>query len=208
MTTTVTPTHRLTLEEWLARPDTEPASEYVCGEVFQKPLPNLPHGILQGFFVIVIGEWLRRNRIGRIVPELRSLFGPLTGHRGYVPDLAFCSFSRLGYGDPRDQIPYRQPPDLAIEILSPDQGMGRFTEKIVFFLRHGVRLIWVVDAQAETITVLRPDADPVTLTVTDTLDGADVLPGFTLPVAEIFAEFAAVPASFEDNADQTPATGE
>jgi hypothetical protein len=51
-----------------------------------------------------------------------------------------------------------------------------------------VRLVWVVDPDAETVTVLRPDADPRTHGVGDTLDGAGVLPGFTLPVAGIFAE--------------------
>lgn len=59
---------------------------------------------------------------------------------------------------------------------------------VCFYLRHGVRLVWVVDPRAETVTVHRPDADAFTLGAGDVLDGGDVLPGFILPVADIFAE--------------------
>lgn len=85
-------------------------------------------------------------------------------------------------------MPFPYPPDLAIEVLSPDQNVGRFTEKIQFYLRHGVRLVWVVDPMAETVTVHRPDADPFTLGVGDTLTGEEVLPDFTLAVADVFVE--------------------
>jgi Uma2 family endonuclease len=85
-------------------------------------------------------------------------------------------------------VPFPFPPDLAIEILSPDQNMDRFARKLRFCLRHGVRLIWVVGPSAESVTVYRPAADPVTLRGGDTLDGEGILPGFSLPVAAIFAE--------------------
>ncbi len=184
----VATTIRMTLDEWLARPDTEPASEFVCGEAFQKPMPNLAHHILAGFVGHLVWTHARRLNLGLAGPELRCVFGPTSGERGHVPDVAFVSRERLPRGDARSVPPFRAAPDLAIEILSPDQEMGRFTEKIQFYLRHGVRLVWVVDPRAETVTVHRPDADPFTLGAGDVLDGGDVLPGFTLPVAGIFAE--------------------
>jgi Uma2 family endonuclease len=180
-------TARLTMDEWLAQPDTEPSSEFVCGEVLQKPMPNLPHFLLAGLLVRVLGIYVSRLKLGLVGPELRCIFGPVGTH-GYVPDVAFVSRSRLTGRDARDMIPFLGAPDLAIEVLSPGQHMGRFTEKIQYYLRHGVRLVWVVDPMAETVTVHQPDADSFTLSVGDTLDGGAVLPGFTLPIADIFAE--------------------
>jgi Uma2 family endonuclease len=179
---------RLTLEEWLARPDTEPAGEFVDGEVHQKPMPNLAHYILAGLFVELLRGHVRRLNLGLVGPELRCVFGPLTGRRGYVPDVAFVSHARLPVADARALVPFPFPPDLAVEILSPDQDVARFARKLRFCLRHGVRLIWVVDPIAETVAVHRPGVEPVTLRVGDTLDGADVLPGFTLALAAVFAE--------------------
>jgi Uma2 family endonuclease len=151
-------------------------------------MPNFPHFILLGFLLYVLGVHVRNHNLGFVGPELRCVFGPMTCRRGYVPDIAFISRERVPRGDARSFVPFRLPPDFVIEVLSPEQNVGRFTEKLQFYLRHGVRLVWVVDPIAETVTVHRPDDDPVTLTAGDTLDGADVVPGFTLPVADIFAQ--------------------
>src|SRR6266508_5139775 len=110
-------TIHLTLDEWLARPDMKPAGEYVCGEVLQTPMPNLPHFLIQNFFLAILHGWVRRHGLGRSGAELRCVFGPRGGRRGYVPDVAFISWERLGHGDARDQVPFRAAPDLAIEIL-------------------------------------------------------------------------------------------
>jgi Uma2 family endonuclease len=59
--------------------------------------------------------------------------------------------------------------------------------KIAMYLDAGVQLVWLIDPAFQTVTVFRPDATPAKLTVGDTLDGGDVLPDFTVPVAEIFA---------------------
>jgi Uma2 family endonuclease len=79
-------------------------------------------------------------------------------------------------------------PDLAIEILSPGQNARLFAEKIQFYLRHGIRLVWVVDPIDRVITVYRPEADARQLLPEDVLDGEDVLPRFAVAVADIFAQ--------------------
>ena len=83
---------------------------------------------------------------------------------------------------------HRAPPDLAIEVLSPSQSMAHFTDKIHFYLLNGVRLVWVIDPIAAEVVVLTPDREAVTLTAGDTLDGGEVLPGFSVKVADIFAQ--------------------
>lgn len=178
----------LTLDEWLKLPETKPASEYARGEVLQKPMPNFPHYLLAGYFIDVLRAFVRRDNLGFVGPELRCVFGPQSGRRGYVSDVVFISRARISATDARRLVPFREPPDLAVEVLSPDQQIDWFTEKIEFYLQHGVRLIWVVDPLAETVTVHRPEAEQDTLRAGDTLTGGDVLPGFSVPVADIFSE--------------------
>jgi Uma2 family endonuclease len=105
-----------------------------------------------------------------------------------VPDVAYVAKEHL----PTDLADlfetFRRAPDLAVEVLSPDQPAGPFAAKIRFCLRHGVRLLWVVDPEGGTVRVFTPDDDERLLVPGDTLDGGDVLPGFSLPVADIFAQ--------------------
>ena len=186
---TVTVTRHLTLEEFLELPETEPASEYVCGEVYQKPMPTNAHGALQLYMAMLIYQFLAHTRLGRVRTEWRCIFGPPGRQRPYIPDVVYVSFERLPPVDAAD-VPYlRMAPDLAVEILSPDESARRFAAKLRFYLLHGVRLVWVVDPLAQTITVYTPGpADERVLGVGDVLDGGDVLPRFTVPVAEIMGQ--------------------
>jgi Uma2 family endonuclease len=72
-------------------------------------------------------------------------------------------------------------------VLSPSDRMVDALSKVAMYLQAGVRLVWLIDPDSTTITVFRPDAAPRTMGSGDTLDGGDVLPGFGVPVAEIFA---------------------
>lgn len=186
-------TTRLTLDEFLALPDTEPASEYACGEVTQKPMPGLSRYFLCQLIALRLGLFVRERKLGRIGPELRCIFGEPGSERTFVPDIAFVSWERLPRGDARAVRQFRSAPDMAIEVLSPGQGMTRFLAKIAFYLRHGVRLVWVVDPETETVTALSPGTDPQTLGRGDALDGGDVLPGLRLGIDEIFAELMVDP---------------
>jgi Uma2 family endonuclease len=75
-----------------------------------------------------------------------------------------------------------------VEILSPDQNWAQFLDKIQFYLLNGVRLIWVLDPTASTVTVEAPGEEARILRPGDTMDGGDVLPGFSYLVADIFAQ--------------------
>ena len=72
--------------------------------------------------------------------------------------------------------------------MSPGQSATRFADKIVFYLLYGVRLVWAIDPESRSITVFAPGREARTLSTGDTLDGEDVLPGFTVPVDDIFAQ--------------------
>jgi Uma2 family endonuclease len=132
----MTRTSGVTLEAFLHHEDTEPASEYALGETWQKPMPNRQHAAIQFFLATVLGPFLQQNRLGRAFTELRCIFGPLGRERAYVPDLVYVSHERLSA-----ELYLRTAPDLAIEIVSPDQHMGHLLDKMQFYLRYRVRVV-------------------------------------------------------------------
>jgi Uma2 family endonuclease len=179
---------RLTLDDFLAQPEEKPYREYIRGDVVEKLMPDNAHGTLQLFLGALILQFLARNPLGGVRSEWRCIFGPPSGERVYIPDLVFVSSERLPHGDARVNRYLRAAPDLAVEILSPDQLLTRFTEKVQFYLLYGVRLVWVVDPATETVLVLAPGQEPRTLSAGEVLEGGDVLPGFSVPLAAIFAQ--------------------
>lgn len=185
----MTAAEHLTLDQFLALPETEPASEYACGEVMQKPMPTNAHGILQLYIGMLIYQFLTERRLGRVRTEWRCIFGSKGRRRAYVPDIVYASFERMPPVDANEQRYLTVAPDLVVEILSRDELAGSFARKLRFNLLHGVRLVWVVDPIAQSITVYAPGpVDERVLRVGDTLDGGDVLPGFGVSVESIMAQ--------------------
>ena len=181
-------TTRLTLDEFLARPDTKPASEYLCGEVHQKPMPDLDHSRLQGLLYLLLHQFLATIPLGVVAIEWRCVFGPHGRDRAFVPDVTFATHERRAAKGRNERKFLWAAPDLAVEVLSPDQHADEFADKLHFYLLHGVRLVWVVNPWERTIRVFRPGEDSQLLGAGDTLDGGDVLPGFAVAVDDIFAE--------------------
>ena len=157
--------------------------EFFGGRVIQKMSPRLPHGIIQLELGSVLLIHARASKLGRAYSELRCTFGGSS----HVFDL--CFFVRDRLPDPtnlvdRDKI--CAPPDLAIEILSPGQTVGELARKLRSAVRRGVRLGWLIDEKRRGVHVFHPTRPPLILRPGDILTGAEVLPGFALPVAELF----------------------
>ena len=150
---------KLSLAEFLALPETEPASELIDGEVVQKPMPTFEHGFIQSALSFVLNLFLRSEPIG------------------------FIGTARLRQTGPGQ--PFRGAPDLAVEILSPDDRPDRVAAKVAFYLLHGVRLVWLIDPETRTVTVLTADGRSMRLSEEATLDGDTVLPGFAVAVRDI-----------------------
>ncbi len=178
----------LTLDQFLTLEDTEPASEYVCGEAIQKPMPNESHGAIQlglGAMILLI---LGRVHLGRVRSEWRCIFGPPDGERALVPDLVYASDETYRRGDLGSSGFLQTAPDLIVEVMSPGQSANRFAEQLQFYLRNGVRLVWVIDPRERVVTVYRPAADTLVLGAGDMLDGGDVLPGYRVAVNDILVQ--------------------
>ena len=100
-----------------------------------------------------------------------------------APDLAFTRAERAG-PPVRGSVPGA--PDLAVEVLSPDDRPGYVREKVAEWLEAGTLAVWVVDPRERTVTVHEPERPAVVLSESEVLPGAELLPGFELAVREVF----------------------
>lgn len=164
----------LTLEEFLKLPETKPASEYINGEVVQKPMPKARHSRLQAKFTTKINHITEEKQIAYAFPELRCTFGG----RSIVPDVAILRWNKIEFnqeGEPIDNVVVA--PDWTIEILSPEQSSNKVTGNILHCLSHGCQLGWLVDPDDKSILVFRPNQQPELFTGSDkftVLDGIDI----------------------------------
>jgi Uma2 family endonuclease len=144
----------LTLEAFLQLPETKPASEYIDGQICQKPMPQAKHSAIQGDLVPSINQVRRPDRMARAFPELRCTFG----ERSIVPDVAVFSWDRI-QRDPAGKLVNQVfvAPDWIVEILSPDQSQTKVVRNIFHCLSHGTHMGWLIDPDEEIIFVYHYD---------------------------------------------------
>jgi len=123
--------------------------------------------------VVLVGD------VGFVLPL------PTDPERVRAPDVAFVSNERLpGEGLPQGFL--HGAPDLAVEVLSPADNPLDVQQKVRDYLDAGSRLVWLVAPQAKTVTVYRADGSARLLREQEALDGEEVLPGLTIPLADLF----------------------
>ena len=158
--------------------------ELIEGELIEVVPPRHGHGKLQLKIGSLLLRFVESRGLGEVVTEAGYIFArdPDTV---LGPDVSFVSNDRLATeSEPWSELP----PDLAIEVVSPGNTRAEIDRKVRIYLDSGVQLVWIVRPDARTITVHLPGSPPQTLTDRDTLTGGDVLPGFTVQVAEVFGK--------------------
>jgi Uma2 family endonuclease len=178
------PTQTLTLSEFLKLPETKPASEYINGQIIQKPMPQGKHSTLQGELVNTINGVAKTQRIALAFPELRCTFGG----RSIVPDVAVFAWERIPLDQNGDVANvFQAAPDWTIEILSPDQSQTKVTGNILHCLKHGSRLGWLIDPDIRSVLVYPTGQQPELLQkVGDVLPVPDLVEGLQLTVGDLF----------------------
>jgi Uma2 family endonuclease len=101
-----------------------------------------------------------------------------------APDVGFIAKARPT--GPSSEKYFPGAPDLAVEVVSPNDKAATIHDKVIDYLHAGSRLVWVVYPDSKTVMAYQPDADAHLYTTAETLDGGDVLPGLSLPVSDIF----------------------
>ncbi len=160
--------------------------ELIMGVLHKKVSNGLEHGEIAMNWGILLGSFVKPRRLGRV---FRSDTGVQLEHDPDTvrePDVAFISAERMPL-DVRERRYAQVVPDLVVEIISPNDRPLPVFDKAQMWLRHGARLVWITDPEARTITALPQSGPARTYTEDDTLDGGDVLPGFTCAVQDIFA---------------------
>jgi Uma2 family endonuclease len=178
-------TARITAEDLPYLAPEEGLCELVAGEIVREPAPGEEHGWVAGNLLALLGHFVREHRLGRFYAAETGFVvarGPDTVR---APDAAFVSYERLATTIRRGPY-FEGAPDLAVEVLSPSNTRAEMAAKVRDFLAAGARAVWVVDPSREEVTVHRPGRPPETLSRTDTLDAGSAVPGFRLPVRDIF----------------------
>ena len=158
--------------------------ELADGELVRMSPSFLPEARVVRTILLLLGTFVLQHRLGEV-------FGPdlgyeLTPHRVRAPDVSFVSAAKLAaYGNP--QAFAKVVPALAVEVVSPEVKYGYLQRKIRDYFEAGVRLLWIVDPEMQTVTAHRSPVDLRVLTAADALSGEDVIPGFSCSIAELFA---------------------
>ncbi|MGB7444311.1 MAG: Uma2 family endonuclease, partial [Coleofasciculaceae cyanobacterium] len=157
MTSSTPTSSQLTLVEFLELPETKPASEYIDGKIYQKPMPQGEHSTLQTRLVAAINQEGIPKKIAHAYTELRCTFSG----SAIVPDITVFEWQRIPRR-PNGRIAnkFEIPPDWVIEILSPDQSPSRVIHKITFCLKHGTKLGWFIEPEDESVMVFLPNQLP------------------------------------------------
>ncbi|MEL6354951.1 MAG: Uma2 family endonuclease [Cyanobacteria bacterium J06627_28] len=180
-----TPTKPFSLEEFLALPETKPASEYINGKIIQKPMPQGKHSIIQRELSFALTLAFRPTKPAQAFPELRCTFGG----RSIIPDIAVFRSERIPCDRDRQVAnSFNLPPDWTIEILSPSQNQTRVTRNVIHCLNHGSAMGWVIDPAESLIFTYSSDKSvSVFEDLAESLPTPDFAGAVKLTPGEVFA---------------------
>jgi len=157
--------------------------ELIRGEAIEIVPTGYLHGSTVAWVCRLLLNFVEKHRLGNVVGgETGFYLGPDTMR---AADVAFIGNEKLNtILKPEKYLPF--PPDLAIEIVSPGDMPGEIQEKLDLYLEAGTPLVWILFADLRKVVAHYADGRMQSLSVGQTLDGGDVLPGLKIPVADLF----------------------
>lgn len=178
----------MTADELLAMPDDGFVYELIKGELIKvSPPPGHEHGLVAMNIAGPLFEYTKKRRLGRVYAAETGFLLEQDPDTVRAPDVAFVSRERIEKAGPVEGY-WIGAPNLAVEVISPSDTVGRIEGKVAEWLGGGTQMVWVVSPKMHTVTVYRSLTEILILTDKDILDGGEVVPGFQIQIAEIFAE--------------------
>ena len=175
----------ITAEELLRMPDDGMRRELVQGELREMTPAGFRHGTVAGRIHIKLGYFVDEHDLGIVSAAetgFRLASDPDTVR---APDVAFVRRERIEeVGEPKGYWPGA--PDLAVEVISPNDRYHEVHDKVLDWLRAGTRMVILADPSSRTLTVYHASREVEILTEDDTLDGGDVVPGWRVRVEQLF----------------------
>ena len=174
---------RMTLAEFLALPEEEPALEFADGEITRKVSPKGQHSRLQVSLVQRFNQFAEPRRLALAFSELRATFAGASP----VPDVAVYRWERIPVDEQGEIVnDFHEPPDLAIEIVSPEQSVNALVRRCLWYVANGVAVALLVDPADRSVLLFRPGQVPRPLRGPDPIDLGEILPGFELTAEDLF----------------------
>ena len=173
----------ITAEQLIQMPAVEHC-ELIRGELIKMSPTGLEHGRVANRISVRLGLYVEERQLGIVTTAEAGFQISHNPDTVRAPDIAFISAARV----PKNPTAgfFDGPPDLAVEVLSPNDRAGDVLAKIQEWLQAGCRMVWLVDPSTRTVTVYHDRRNAQVLAEKDTISGDDLLPGFLVPVAEFF----------------------
>lgn len=159
--------------------------ELIEGELREVSPTNFRSSEVAANVLVALQQHVRQHRLGRIS-------GSDAGYRiagdpdtVLAPDVGFVRSDRAGKLIDSEFVPFA--PDLAVEVMSTSDRFPTLDRKAMRYLEAGTRLVWVVRPDRSTVTVYANGREPTVLGQGDELSGEGVVPGFRLPLSDVFA---------------------
>jgi Uma2 family endonuclease len=176
----------VTADELLRHPEWDPC-ELVRGKVIHREYAGMLKGRVCTTLLTEIGVFVKKHKSGVFLGAPTGVILERDPDTVRAPSGMFISKQRVpagGFGDGYVSVPH----DLVYEVTSPSDTFSDVMDKARSYITAGVRLVWVVDPQTKQAHVFQPGKPMATLVANESLSGEDVLPGFSLPLAEIFRQ--------------------
>ena len=181
------PPGEATAEDWEAVYARDRLVEFIDGTLVDKA-SSAEASLVAAVLIEILGAFVRGRGLGLLTAPDGMYVMRAGNRRG--PDVAFIRRRRLPDGKMPSGPTGPVQPDLAVEILSPGNTRREMSRKRREYFASGVRAVWIVDVENRSVAIYSDVERFTLLGEDDTLDGGDVVPGFKLPVAELFVDLA------------------
>jgi Uma2 family endonuclease len=173
----------LTADDLARMPDDDSVQlELDEGELITMPPAGFEHGECEVQIAVLLAQHVRKNKLGKVVGGDAGF--RLNDRTVLAPDVAFVRKERVAAV--RSKSFANGAPDLAVEIFSPSDGIRQSTRKVKQYLAAGCHTVWVVYPKSKKVVVFEASGTEHTLHAGDLLEAPELLPGFSVRVAELF----------------------